>query len=158
MPSSRPTARGAALTIILAAGTVAIQSPAADAASDARQARAAAVAVAVAKDQVGDVYRYGATGPNAFDCSGLAQYAWRKAGVRLPRVASSQYRALRVKVAWPDIKPGDLLFFWRFGHVGVYVGGGQIVHAPREGSRVRVDKLSQDWLKRAFSGAGRPGL
>jgi cell wall-associated NlpC family hydrolase len=117
----------------------------------------AAAAVATAKHQLGDPYRYKAAGPAAFDCSGLAQYAWNKAGIRLPRVASTQYHTLRVKVAWRAFRPGDLLFFWKFGHVGIYAGGGQMIHAPRSGGWVRYERLSQTWLKSAFSGAARPG-
>jgi cell wall-associated NlpC family hydrolase len=153
MPRHTLALRATALTII-AAGSATV--PAAHAAAVAQAARAV-TAVKAAKDQLGDPYQYGAAGPDSFDCSGLAQYAWRKAGIRLPRVAASQYRALRVKVAWNGVRPGDLLFFWRFGHVGVYVGGGQMIHAPRSGSRVRYERLGQGWLKSAFSGAARPG-
>ncbi|MEV4078699.1 C40 family peptidase [Nonomuraea fuscirosea] len=121
------------------------------------QQRRAAKAVAVAEAQLGDPYRYGATGPAAFDCSGLVQYAWRKAGVTLPRVTGRQYSALRFKVSWSDVRPGDLMFFRGFGHVAMYVGGGRIIHAPRTGERVRLEKLNRSWLKSTFSGAARPG-
>src|SRR5690348_3159590 len=67
------------------------------AAKVARQKVKAGKAVAVAKKQVGDPYRYGATGPGSFDCSGLVQYAWKKAGVKLPRVAASQFARIRNK-------------------------------------------------------------
>lgn len=127
------------------------------AAKVARQRTKAHKALAVAKRQIGDPYRYGGTGPGAFDCSGLVQYAWKKAGVTLPRVASSQYALTRTKVSWRDLKPGDLMFFNGLGHVGMYVGKGKMIHSPRTGERVRIEKLS-GWRKSSFVGAVRPGL
>jgi cell wall-associated NlpC family hydrolase len=114
-------------------------------------------AVAAAKRKIGDPYRYGATGPNAFDCSGLVQFAWRKAGVKIPRVTTSQYRAIRKKVSWSSLQPGDLLFFHGIGHVGMYVGHGRMIHSPSTGERVRIDKLS-GWRRSTFDGAVRPGV
>jgi cell wall-associated NlpC family hydrolase len=121
----------------------------------ARQRLKAQTAVAMAKKQIGDPYRWGASGPGAFDCSGLVLYAWRKAGVKLPRITSSQYRAVRKKVSWKHLKPGDLMFFYGLGHVGMYVGHGKMVHAPHSGTRVRIDKLS-GYRKASFVGAVRP--
>ncbi|MEU7746879.1 C40 family peptidase [Nonomuraea sp. NPDC049158] len=123
----------------------------------ARQKVKARTAVAVAKDQIGDPYSYGATGPGSFDCSGLVQYAWKKAGVKIPRVTNSQFARIKKKVSWKNLKPGDLLFFHGLGHVGMYVGNGKMVHSPRTGSTVRVEKLS-GWRKASFVGAVRPGL
>ncbi|WP_308164770.1 C40 family peptidase [Nonomuraea sediminis] len=113
--------------------------------------------MSTAKAQIGDPYRYGATGPGSFDCSGLVQYAWRKAGVKLPRVAASQFARIRKKVSWKDLQPGDLMFFHGLGHVGMYVGHGKMIHSPRTGERVRIDKLS-GYRKSTFAGAVRPGL
>ncbi|MFI7124104.1 C40 family peptidase [Nonomuraea sp. NPDC050153] len=127
------------------------------AAKVARQKAKARKAVAVAKDQVGDPYRYGATGPGSFDCSGLVQYAWKKAGVKLPRVASSQFVRTKSKVSWRNLQPGDLMFFRGLGHVGMYVGKGKMVHSPRTGERVRIDKLG-GWRRASFVGAVRPGM
>ncbi|GGO09252.1 hypothetical protein GCM10010116_18700 [Microbispora rosea subsp. aerata] len=114
-------------------------------------------AVKIAKKQVGDPYRYGATGPGAFDCSGLVQYAWRKAGVRLPRTTWSMRSAVRKKVSWGHFKPGDLIFTGGGGHVGMYVGDGKIVHAPHSGTRVRIDRLDA-YRRSTFAGAVRPGV
>ncbi|MFD0659873.1 C40 family peptidase [Thermocatellispora tengchongensis] len=122
----------------------------------AKQRIKAAKAVAVAKKQVGDPYRWGGTGPNAFDCSGLVQYAWRKAGVPIPRVTHSQYARIRTKVSFKNLKPGDLLFFRGKGHVGMYIGKGRMVHSPSSGKTVRIEKLN-GWRKASFSGAVRPG-
>ncbi|WP_311931254.1 C40 family peptidase [Microbispora sp. H11081] len=113
-------------------------------------------AVRIARQQIGDPYRYGATGPGAFDCSGLVQYAWRKAGVRLPRTTWSIKSAVRKKVSWGSFKPGDLIFTSGGGHVGMYVGDGKMVHAPRTGTRVRIDKLDA-YRRSSFVGAVRPG-
>jgi cell wall-associated NlpC family hydrolase len=123
----------------------------------ARQRLKASKAVAVAKSKIGAPYRYGGTGPHAFDCSGFVQYAWRKAGVRIPRVTTAQYRLIKTKVSWNDLRPGDLLFFNGKGHVGMYVGKGRMIHSPSSGKRVRIDRLSA-WRRSAFSGAVRPGL
>ncbi|GLW10536.1 hypothetical protein Misp01_56640 [Microtetraspora sp. NBRC 13810] len=122
----------------------------------AAQKLKAAKAVSVAEKQVGDPYRWGATGPNAFDCSGLVQYSWRKAGVKIPRVTYSQYSGIRKKISIKDLRPGDLLFFYGKGHVGMYVGDGKIIHSPNSGETVRIVKLST--MRSSFSGAVRPGL
>ncbi|MEV8631858.1 C40 family peptidase [Streptosporangium sp. NPDC051023] len=121
-----------------------------------RQQARARTAVAAAKKQIGDPYRWGASGPGAFDCSGLVQYAWRKAGVSLPRVTGSQYRAVRKKVSWSRLRPGDLLFFYGKGHVGMYVGHGKMVHSPSSGKTVRIVTL-KGYYRSAFAGAVRPG-
>jgi cell wall-associated NlpC family hydrolase len=123
----------------------------------ARQQAKAYRAVAAAKNQIGDPYRYGGTGPGSFDCSGLVQYAWKKAGVKLPRVTNSQFARVRTKISWRNLKPGDLMFFNGLGHVGMYVGKGKMIHSPRTGERVRIDKLG-GWRKSSFVGAVRPGL
>ncbi|WP_326638125.1 C40 family peptidase [Streptosporangium sp. NBC_01755] len=113
-------------------------------------------AVSAAKKQVGDPYRWGASGPGAFDCSGLVKYAWRKAGVSIPRITHSQYRAIRKKVSWSRLRPGDLMFFSGKGHVGMYVGEGRMVHSPSSGKTVRIVKL-KGYYRSSFAGAVRPG-
>jgi cell wall-associated NlpC family hydrolase len=122
----------------------------------AQQKVKAKKAVSTARRQIGDPYRWGATGPGAFDCSGLVQYSWRKAGVKLPRITYSQYRAVRKKVTWRNLHPGDLMFFSGKGHVGMYVGKGRMVHSPSSGKTVRVVKL-EGYYKSSFTGAVRPG-
>ncbi|MER5889370.1 C40 family peptidase [Streptomyces sp. NPDC001941] len=105
-----------------------------------RHASAAAVAVDVALAQRGKPYVWGATGPGSFDCSGLTQYAYRRAGIRLPRVTWDQLRAGR-RVGLDSIRPGDLVFYRGAAHVGLYVGDGRIVHAPHPGAPVRTADL-----------------
>lgn len=122
-----------------------------------RQRVRASKAVAVAKKQIGDPYRWGATGPGAFDCSGLVQFAWRKAGVKLPRTTWSQKSSVKKKISWKAMQPGDLVFTSGGGHVGIYVGHGKMIHSPNSGSRVRIDKLDT-YRKRTFVGAVRPGI
>ncbi|WP_245651511.1 C40 family peptidase [Streptosporangium amethystogenes] len=113
-------------------------------------------AVSAARKQVGDPYRWGASGPGAFDCSGLVKYAWRKAGVSIPRITHSQYRAIRKKVSWSHLRPGDLMFFSGKGHVGMYVGKGRMVHSPSSGKTVRIVRL-EGYYRSSFAGAVRPG-
>ncbi|MEU8249422.1 C40 family peptidase [Nonomuraea sp. NPDC048916] len=148
-------------TVRTAAGSAAVKSVKGKATAKrskvARQLAKARAAVAVAKDQLGDPYRYGATGPGSFDCSGLVQYAWRKAGVKIPRVTNSQYARISKKVSWKNLRPGDLMFFRGLGHVGMFVGNGKMIHSPRTGLTVRIEKVS-GWRKSSFVGAVRPGV
>ncbi len=88
----------------------------------------------IARAQVGKPYAWGATGPNAFDCSGLAQFSYGRAGVGIPRTTGAQLGAARY-VPQSAAQPGDLIFFGNY-HVGVYVGGGQMVDAPGDGRSV----------------------
>ncbi|WP_344089229.1 C40 family peptidase, partial [Streptomyces stramineus] len=104
-------------------------------------------AVAYALAQVGDAYALGGNGPRRWDCSGLVQQAYRKAGVRLPRIAADQYRAT-APVKRGSLRRGDLVFWTSNGrvsgihHVAVYLGGGRYVEAPRPGKKVRISTFS----------------
>ncbi|WP_345467514.1 NlpC/P60 family protein [Actinoallomurus oryzae] len=102
----------------------------------------------------GDPYKYGGAGPNSFDCSGLVMMAWRHAGVSLPRVVPDQYNATR-RVARSDLQPGDLVFFDNLGHVGLFVGNNQFIHAPHTGTVVQIESLS-GYYSSNYYGAGRP--
>lgn len=112
----------------------------------------AAGAIAFAYGAIGKPYVWGATGPGSFDCSGLTQAAWRSAGVSLPRTTYTQINAGR-RVSRDQLAPGDLVFFYSgVTHVGLYIGNGQMIHAPRPGSTVRVAPIdSMPW-----AGASRP--
>ncbi|MGH8867310.1 MAG: NlpC/P60 family protein [Actinomycetes bacterium] len=113
----------------------------------------ARVAVEYAYAQLGDSYEYGATGPSEWDCSGLTMMAWNQAGVSLPHSSSMQYEQGR-KVARSDLQPGDLVFFYQpVSHVGIYVGGGNMIHASNESSPVKMDPIS---YMPEYTGATRP--
>ncbi|MER7106547.1 C40 family peptidase [Streptomyces sp. NPDC000229] len=103
----------------------------------------AAQAVSYAYGALGKPYVWGATGPSAFDCSGLIQAAWRSAGVSLPRTTYSQIDAGR-RVSRSALAPGDLVFFYSgISHVGLYVGDGKMIHAPRPGAPVRIAPIDE---------------
>ncbi|MEU8173351.1 C40 family peptidase [Microbispora hainanensis] len=114
-------------------------------------------AIKVAKKQLGDPYVWGATGPGAFDCSGLVQFAWRKAGVKLPRTTWAMLRHAKKKVSLSRLKPGDLIFTSGGGHVGMYLGHKKVISAPHSGAVVSVDRLNAYW-RGSFLTAVRPGV
>lgn len=105
-------------------------------------------------DQRGVSYRYATSLPGvSFDCSGLTHYAWGQAGVYLPRNSRAQ-AAATPRVPAAAAQPGDLIFYYSpISHVGIYLGGGQLVHAPNSGSYVKVASVS--WGK--VTAVGRPG-
>ena len=114
---------------------------------------AAATAVATARAQLGKPYLWGGAGPDAFDCSGLTRFAWRAAGITLPRDAAAQAVAT-TPVDLSALLPGDLVFYGSpIGHVGLYIGGGQMIEAAHSGVPVRVADIHRPDLV----GAGRPG-
>ncbi|MHB1341025.1 MAG: C40 family peptidase [Coriobacteriia bacterium] len=107
--------------------------------------------VAIAKRYLGARYVWGAEGPNTFDCSGFTMYVYRQVGVRLPRVSRDQIHAGQ-RVSRGDLQPGDLVFFGSpIHHVGIYVGGGMMIHSPRTGDVVKISPLHSDYV-----GASRP--
>ncbi|MEU9603124.1 NlpC/P60 family protein [Streptomyces sp. NPDC048057] len=125
--------------------------PAAPAAAGATSQRAGR-AVAYAYGALGKPYVWGATGPASYDCSGLTQAAWRAAGISLPRTTYTQINAGK-RVSRSELAPGDLVFFYPgISHVGLYVGGGRMVHAPRPGAPVRIASIDA----MPFAGAARP--
>lgn len=114
---------------------------------------AAGVAVGEALRQLGRPYVFGTNGPDTFDCSGLTQWAWAKAGVAMPHYTVSQFRAFP-RVALDQLQPGDLVFFnVDLGHMGMYIGNGQLVQAPRTGEVVKITPVNA----RTVVGAVRPG-
>ena len=112
----------------------------------------AAIAVQEAYNKLGSPYVWGASGPSTFDCSGLTAWVWAKAGVQLPHSSRTQYAVTR-HVSQADIQPGDLVFFGSpIHHVGIYVGGGNMISAPHTGDVVKV----QPAFRSDFVGASRP--
>ncbi|MCE7083308.1 NlpC/P60 family protein [Streptomyces sp. ST2-7A] len=96
----------------------------------------AQTALSMAQSKIGSPYVYGSAGPSTFDCSGLTSWAYAQAGISLPRTSQAQANA-GTRVSQSELQPGDLVFYYSgISHVGMYVGNGQIVHAPRPGSSV----------------------
>jgi len=114
----------------------------------------AGIAIAAARSQLGVAYRYATSNPGvSFDCSGLTHYAWGQAGVYLPRNSRAQ-AAMLPRVPAAAAQPGDLLFYYSpISHVGIYLGGGLILHAPNSGTVVKIASVS--WSK--VTAVGRPG-
>ncbi|MBC1376505.1 peptidase P60 [Listeria sp. FSL L7-1699] len=111
--------------------------------------------ISAARAQLGKPYSLGATGPSAFDCSGFTSYAFRAAGISLPRTSGAQYAAAS-KVSASQAKPGDLVFFNYGGgiaHVGIYVGGGQMINAQNNG--VKYDNITSGYWAKYLVGYGR---
>ncbi|MFG3583503.1 NlpC/P60 family protein [Streptomyces sp. NPDC047990] len=110
-------------------------------ATDSSYAAKAGKAVAFARAQIGKPYVWGATGPGSYDCSGLTQAVWKAAGVTLPRTTYDQVNA-GTTVPLSAIEPGDLVFFYGdISHVGLYVGNGMMIHAPKPGAYVREESI-----------------
>ncbi len=115
-------------------------------------------ALRIMRAQTGDPYSYGSAGPNAFDCSGLVYYATRAAGFRgIPRTSGGQAGFMR-RISRSAMKPGDFVFFSNGGgvyHVGVYVGGNRLLHAPYSGARVRTERIwTSSWFGGTLRGRG----
>jgi murein DD-endopeptidase len=111
-----------------------------------------------AQDMIGKPYRYGGNSPTGFDCSGLVQYSYSRAGLPIPRTTKSQ-RESGAAVGSQSLRAGDLIFFDQEGrkssHVGIYIGDGRFVHAPSSGKQVRVDTLDTKYWKKHYAGARR---
>jgi cell wall-associated NlpC family hydrolase len=105
--------------------------------------------LAYARAQLGKWYRWGGEGPDTFDCSGLTMRAWQRAGVNLPHGARMQYFVTR-RVSIGNLRPGDLVFFGSspstIHHVGIYVGGGRMIEAPRTGVQIRYSSIYRSSL------------
>jgi cell wall-associated NlpC family hydrolase len=114
-------------------------------------AAGAEAAIAEARRQLGKPYQYGAGGPDSFDCSGLTSWAWRAGGVTLPHSSRAQWSATS-RVTIDELQPGDLVFYGSpIHHVGLFIGGGQMIEAPETGKYVQYASI----FRRDFVGAGR---
>ena len=127
------------LALSLSGGLAVASAPAAEAAISSSQG---VKAVKIAKTKKGTPYRWGATGPRAFDCSGFTSWTFKKIGKRIPRTADAQYRA-SMKISRRQARPGDLVFYGggRKYHVGIYAGNGKMWHSPRTGDVVKLSKV-----------------
>ena len=105
--------------------------------------------VETAYTKLGTPYVYGASGPNAFDCSGFTSWVYRQHGISIARTAQGQSRG-GTPVDRANLQPGDLVFFGsstsNITHVGIYIGGGQMVHAPHTGDVVKVSSLNRNYV------------
>jgi peptidoglycan DL-endopeptidase CwlO len=110
--------------------------------------------VGVALSQLGTPYVWAGSAPGGFDCSGLVMWAYAQVGVALPHSTYAQW-GYGVSVSRDQLQPGDLVFFDGLGHVGIYIGGGQFVHAPHTGDVVRISSLDESWYAATFVGARR---
>ena len=139
-PLFPPPARAAAAPPVTEAVPV---QPVAQATPAATPTAAGGSAMSRALGKVGAPYRWGATGPNAFDCSGLVSWAYQSSGVSLPRTSRAMSR-VGTPVAKADLRPGDLVFFYRpVSHVGIYLGNGKIVHASSKKYPVKVSDMGR---------------
>jgi cell wall-associated NlpC family hydrolase len=150
---ARRSFRGVAVAAIAGAGIALSPLPASAAVGDVPASASVAAAPAVASSaaaqkavdtalaQRGDMYLYGATGPDRFDCSGLTSFAYKAAGVSIPRTSKAQ-STFGTPVSKADLQPGDLVFFYSpVSHVAMYIGNGQIVHSSSAGKPVSVVSL-----------------
>lgn len=108
---------------------------------------------------IGARYHYGGNNPNkGFDCSGLVQYSYKLAGIRIPRNTRYQFQRSRY-IRRSELRKGDLLFFnqegKRFSHVGIYIGNNKFVHAPSSGKRVRISRISNPYWSRHLASTRR---
>ncbi|HZG05993.1 MAG TPA: C40 family peptidase [Streptomyces sp.] len=144
----------AAVTSAVTAATLAGTALVPAATPEAEALTPAGKALKVAASKKGAPYQYGAAGPRRFDCSGLTQYSYKKAGKKLPRTAAAQYNRSK-KISATSRKKGDLVFFHSGGnvyHVGIYAGDGRIWHSPKPGKTVRKEKI---WTKNVRYGRVR---
>ncbi|HXA62649.1 MAG TPA: NlpC/P60 family protein [Streptosporangiaceae bacterium] len=127
--------------IVAAGGTIYANSPQPQTYMGSATGKAL-IALQFAFRQLGKAYVYGATGPDYYDCSGLTMRAWEAAGVSLPRTSEAQAYAFSPQIAYKNLQPGDLvLFYSALHHIGMYVGGGQMIQAPHTGANVEISSM-----------------
>src|SRR5262245_27727679 len=103
---------------------------------------------------VGTPYAWGGSSPAGFDCSGFVKHVYGEVGVTLPRTVREQYRIGR-SVARDSLRAGDLVFFDRLRHNGIYLGNNQVIHASKPGDTVKISALDEAWFKKRWVGARR---
>jgi cell wall-associated NlpC family hydrolase len=147
--------------ILFLCGFIAGLAPVSASAADDGAGDARAAPIVEALLTVGTRYRYGGSSPETgFDCSGLVAHVFQNAwGVALPRSVEGQSTVGKPVKRLRELQPGDLVFYNTrnrpYSHVGIYVGGGQFVHAPRPGARVRIEGVDKPYWRARFNGARR---
>ena len=124
-----------------AAGAQSSSSAASTSGSVTASSASAQAAVNFAMAQIGKPYGWGSTGPDSYDCSGLMMAAYASAGVSIPRTSEAQQAGL-TSVSLSNLQVGDLVFFYGGSHVGMYIGNGQVVHAPTSGDVVKISDMN----------------
>ncbi len=115
-------------------------------------------AVAVAMRHLGTPYRWGGESPGGFDCSGLTKYAYGQVGVSLSHYTGAQWNEGARISSMRDLQVGDLVFFHSdLHHMGMYIGGGSMIHAPHTGDVVKISSITSGYYASAFRGGVRPG-
>lgn len=106
--------------------------------------------ISTAKSKLGCAYVWGATGPNTFDCSGLVQWVYKQNGISLPRTTNDykKYLGSKNEVSWSEAQPGDLV--WRIGHIGIYLGNNEYIHAPEPGDVVKISSSANSQFTNVF--------
>jgi cell wall-associated NlpC family hydrolase len=110
--------------------------------------------VGIAMQYLGVPYVWGGASPGGFDCSGFVMFVYSQLGVSLPHHAADQFN-YGTPVSRDQLEPGDLVFFDGLGHVGIYIGGGQFIHAPHTGDVVKISSLDDSWYAATYVGARR---
>ena len=123
-----------------------------DGASPAPPSRFGGV-VGIAMQYLGVPYRWGGASPSGFDCSGFTMYVYAQVGVSLPHYTGAQWN-MGTPVSRSDLQPGDLVFFNGLGHMGIYVGGNNFIHAPHTGDVVKISSMT-GWYSSTYVGARR---
>jgi len=103
---------------------------------------------------LGTPYVWGGASPGGFDCSGLVVFAYSQLGISLPHYTGALWN-VGTPVSSDQLEPGDLVFFYGLGHVGIYIGGGQFIHAPHTGDVVKISSLSDGGYASSYDGARR---
>jgi cell wall-associated NlpC family hydrolase len=143
LPATAEAAPAAPVALAVTPVVTTAPSLAEPAVAGAAAAATRAAALDHAMSKVGSPYRYGASGPNAFDCSGLVSWAFKKAGKSLPRTSRAQSK-VGTPVSRNELQPGDLVFFYKpVSHVGIYIGNNKIVHASTRKSPVKISDISR---------------
>ncbi|NNG18526.1 peptidoglycan endopeptidase [Naumannella sp. ID2617S] len=146
-PSTSATPKASASATPQSTRSPNASAPQADPAPVANASGRGGAAIGFARAQLGKPYIYGGTGPSGYDCSGLTMAAYKAAGVSIPRTSQAQYAGAGSQIPISSVQPGDLVFYGDLSHVAIYVGGGQVIHAPNSTTVVKYAPLTGRYTK-----------